>query len=39
VAIGEVLLRSHRPFVITSGTAIAANVDGKPSTENGPTAS
>ena len=27
------------PFVITSGTAIAANVDGKPSTENGPTAS
>ena len=38
-AIGEVLLGSNRPFVITSGTAIAANVDGKPSTENGPTAS
>lgn len=39
VAIGEVLLGSNRPFVITSGTAIAANVDGKPSTEDGPTAS
>jgi nucleoside-diphosphate-sugar epimerase len=39
VAIGDVLLRSQRPFVITSGTAIAANVDGKPSTEDGPTAS
>ena len=38
-AIGEVLLGSNRPFVITSGTAIAANVDGKPSTEAGPTAS
>jgi len=38
-AIGEVLLGSNRPFVITSGTAIAANVDGKPSTEDGPTAS
>jgi nucleoside-diphosphate-sugar epimerase len=38
-AIGEVLLGSDRPFVITSGTAIAANVDGKPSTEDGPTAS
>ena len=38
-AIGEVLLGSNRPFVMTSGTAIAANVDGKPSTENGPTAS
>jgi nucleoside-diphosphate-sugar epimerase len=37
-AIGEVLLASDRPFVITSGTAIAANVDGKPSTEDGPTA-
>jgi nucleoside-diphosphate-sugar epimerase len=36
---GKVLLRSHRPFVITSGTAIAANVDGKPSTEDDPTAS
>lgn len=38
-AIGEVLLGSKRPFVITSGTAIAANVDGKPSTEDAPTAS
>jgi nucleoside-diphosphate-sugar epimerase len=32
-AISEVLLGSNRPFVITSGTAMAANVDGKPSTE------
>ncbi len=39
VAIGEVLLGSNRPFVITSGTAIAANVDGNPSTEDAPTAS
>ena len=38
-AIGEVLLGSNRPFVITSGTAIAANVDSKPSTEDGLTAS
>jgi nucleoside-diphosphate-sugar epimerase len=38
VAIGEVLQGSNRPFVITSGTAIASNVDGKPSTEDGPTA-
>ena len=38
-AIGEVLLGSTRPFVITSGTAIAANVDAKPSTEDSPTAS
>ena len=38
-AIGEVLLGSNRPFVITSGTAIAANVDGKPSTEDSPTTS
>ena len=38
-AIGEVLLGSNRPFVITSATAIAANVDGKPSTEDAPTAS
>jgi nucleoside-diphosphate-sugar epimerase len=30
-AIGEVLLGSNRPFVITSATGIAANVDGKPS--------
>ena len=33
-AMGEVLLGSNRPFVVTSGTAIAANVDGKPSTED-----
>jgi nucleoside-diphosphate-sugar epimerase len=32
-AVGEVLVGSKRPFVVTSGTAIAANVDGKPSTE------
>jgi nucleoside-diphosphate-sugar epimerase len=38
-AIGEVLLGSNRPFVMTSGTAIASNVNGKPSTEDGPTAS
>src|ERR1700728_1961030 len=37
-AIGEVLLGSNRPFVVTSGTAIAANIDGQPSTEDGPTA-
>ena len=33
-AMGEVLLGSSRPFVVTSGTAMAANVDGKPSTED-----
>src|SRR6201996_8645949 len=38
-AIGEVLQGSDRPFVVTSGTAIAANVDGKPSTEDSPVAS
>ena len=38
-ALGEVLVGSDRPFVITSGTAMATNVDGKPSTEDGPTAS
>jgi nucleoside-diphosphate-sugar epimerase len=38
LAMGEVLVGSNRPFVVTSGTAIAANVDGKPSTEDGPTA-
>jgi nucleoside-diphosphate-sugar epimerase len=37
-AMGEVLLGSGRPFVVTSGTAIAANVDGKPSTEDSPVA-
>jgi nucleoside-diphosphate-sugar epimerase len=35
-AMGEVLLGSDRPFVITSVMAIAPNVDGKPSTENSP---
>lgn len=39
MAIGEVLAGSNRPFVVTSGTAIAANVDGKPSTEDSPIAS
>jgi nucleoside-diphosphate-sugar epimerase len=38
LAIGEVLQGSECPFVITSGTAIASNVDGRPSTEDGPTA-
>ena len=38
-ALGEVLVGSDRPFVVTSGTAMAANVNGKPSTEDGPTAS
>ncbi len=33
---GEALLGSGRPFVVTSGTAIAANEDGKPSTEESP---
>lgn len=38
LAIGEVLEGSSRPFVVTSGTAIAANIDGKPSTEDAPIA-
>jgi nucleoside-diphosphate-sugar epimerase len=38
-AIGEVLAGTKKPFVITSGTAIAANVDGKPSTEESPISS
>jgi nucleoside-diphosphate-sugar epimerase len=38
-ALGEVLVGSDRPFVVTSGTAMAANVDGKPSTEDSPIAS
>lgn len=37
--IGEVLLGSKRPLIVTSGTAIAANLDGQPATEDGPTAS
>jgi nucleoside-diphosphate-sugar epimerase len=35
---GEVLLGSGRPFVVTSGTAMAASVDGKASTEESPIA-
>ncbi len=35
-AIGEVLVGSERPFVVTSGTAMAANVDGNVSTETSP---
>ena len=38
-AMAEVLLGSDRPLVVTSGTAMAANVDGKPSTEESPAAS
>ena len=38
-ALGETLLGSERPLIVTSGTALAASVDGKPSTEDGPTAS
>jgi nucleoside-diphosphate-sugar epimerase len=38
-AMGEVLSGSNRPFVVTSGTAIAAGVDGQPAKEDGPTAS
>jgi nucleoside-diphosphate-sugar epimerase len=38
-AIGEVLLGSSRPLVVTSGTAIASGVDGKPAAEDSPTAS
>ena len=37
-AIGDVLVGSGRPFVVTSGTAMAANVDGKPSAEDSPAA-
>jgi nucleoside-diphosphate-sugar epimerase len=39
VAMGEVLLGSKRPLVITSGTAIANGPDGRLATEDGPTAS
>jgi nucleoside-diphosphate-sugar epimerase len=38
-AIGEVLLGSNRPFVVTSGMAIANSGDGKLATEDGPTSS
>lgn len=37
-AIGEVLLGSNRPFVMTSGTAISNGTDGKPATEDNPAA-
>jgi nucleoside-diphosphate-sugar epimerase len=37
-AIGEVLVDSTRPFVVTSPTAVAMRVDGKPVTEEGPLA-
>jgi nucleoside-diphosphate-sugar epimerase len=39
VAMGEVLLGSQRPFVVTSATAIANGADGKPAREDGPTSS
>ncbi|GGH08320.1 SDR family oxidoreductase [Silvibacterium dinghuense] len=38
-AMGEAMLGTNKPLVMTSGTAIAANVDGKPSAEDSPTAS
>lgn len=38
-AMGEVLVGSNRPLVVTSGTAIANGVDGKPAAEDSPTAS
>jgi nucleoside-diphosphate-sugar epimerase len=38
-AIGEVLLGSNRPFLITSATAIANGVNGKPAAEDASTAS
>jgi nucleoside-diphosphate-sugar epimerase len=36
---GQVLSGSNRPFVVTSGTAIAAGVDGQPAKEDSPTQS
>ncbi|MES2390085.1 MAG: SDR family oxidoreductase [Acidobacteriota bacterium] len=38
-ALGAGVAGSHRPILVTSGTAIAANVEGQPSTEDGPTSS
>jgi nucleoside-diphosphate-sugar epimerase len=38
-AIGEVLVGSKRPFVVTSATAMAANVEGKPTAEDSPMSS
>ena len=37
-AVGEVLIGSKRPFVVTSPTAVAMSVDGKPVTEDSPLA-
>jgi nucleoside-diphosphate-sugar epimerase len=37
-AVGEVLVDSKRPFVVTSPTAVAMSVDGKPVTEDSPLA-
>jgi nucleoside-diphosphate-sugar epimerase len=39
VAMGEVLVGSKRPLVVTSATAIAYGADGKPATEDSPTTS
>jgi nucleoside-diphosphate-sugar epimerase len=39
VAMGEVMLGSGRPFLVTSGTAIANGVDGRPAAEDAPTES
>jgi nucleoside-diphosphate-sugar epimerase len=39
VAMGEVLVGSKRPLIVTSGTGIATGVNGKPATEEDPTAS
>jgi nucleoside-diphosphate-sugar epimerase len=38
-AMGEVLFGSNRPFVVTSGTAIAGGANGQPAKEDSPTAS
>jgi nucleoside-diphosphate-sugar epimerase len=35
-AMGEVLVGSNRPFVVTSPAAVAMSADGKPVTENSP---
>lgn len=37
-ALGEVLVGSKRPFVVTSGTAMAADANGNPATEESPIA-
>jgi nucleoside-diphosphate-sugar epimerase len=38
-AVGSMLRGSKRPFIVTSGTAIASAVGGQPATEDGPTLS